>query len=75
MVKQDEISPLKIFFPELTNEHRNVQVQLNFPLISADLSIYLHSHAWHILNTAVHFILTPLSGWNVKYYSKGFSSD
>lgn len=52
MMKQDNFFP----HPKLTNEHRNVKDQLNFTLISADLSIYLCSHAWHILNTTVHFI-------------------
>lgn len=62
------------FFSELTNEQRNVKARLNFALISTDLSIYLHSHAWHIASAAMHFIqtLASVEGRDVKYYSKSF---
>lgn len=60
------------YFSELTNEHRNEEVQLNFPLIRADLSAYLHLFAYHTLNSTVRFASMLAPGWNVKYYSKGF---
>lgn len=64
MAKRDEIFSFKtsFFSPELTNEHRNVKVQLNSPLILAHFNIYLRSRARHVLNTAMHFTPTPASG-------------